>query len=143
MATDKPPYNDSDLVDISWYNENKRIIHWKFKNGWHWHDFFGCVEKSNRMSLESQTTFVVLADFSKNPWQPNGALHLLPTALKKANSNFIGSVTFGSTFVNLMVGGVGKLVPPLAQKLQVGKNLDDCIVKAHKIIHDYDHLPKN
>jgi hypothetical protein len=112
-------------VEISWYNVEQTILHWRFEKGWGWEDYYEALHQSeDMMDVCAASQIDVIADMRGANLLPGDVLshfrrfaHFHP---KTGNVVVVG----GNMFMETVLGVFARFQPTQAQRIHLAPSIE-------------------
>jgi len=126
---------------VNWINDEKAVLHFKYKAGWSWEDVFGIVQQSQKMmdAVDYQVaTIVDLTDAPKLPPDPMNALgKVVENRATHPNDSGITVFLNAEVLRKAMLDYIKLGDPEAAQFVEFihAKTIDEALAKATNLLN--------
>jgi hypothetical protein len=124
-------------VSVSWDNDEKTIIRWKFQADWTWPDVYHAIELETELLDSVDYTVHTIADMRWMTQTPTSAFSMVKDAIKSRHANLGLTIFLGSNiYARMMYQMVVTVYPEILQSKQLHMTVTEA--DAYDLIKQYN-----
>lgn len=127
-------------IAVSWDNEEKTIVRWKFDPDWTWADVYNAIECETELIKQVSHIVDTITDMSRMTRTPTSAFAMVKNAMQSRHERLGITVLYGSNmYVRMMYQMIAIVYPELLESKRLF--MTNTEEEAYDIIREFGQNP--
>lgn len=127
-------------IAVSWDNEEKTIVRWKFQPEWTWADVYHAIEHETELIASVTHVVDTMTDMSQMTRTPTSAFSLVKNAMQSRHERLGITVLYGSNmYTRMMYQMIATVYPAMLEEERLFLNNTEA--EAYDTIKEFGQSP--